>query len=145
MKGINWLLERGYHVHCKDLSSRRAAHYALSVKEWMDDPSHRKRQLGWAIVKSGDYARPVRRLAMRWRKRNGQKCHAMLISTLEPKEVMELLGEPPEKTEDAQAVLLAYAHLYDERGGAVEIEIKESKQGLGIAKRNKKAIADSRW
>jgi hypothetical protein len=28
--------------------------------------------------------------------------------------------------------------LYDERGGAIEIDIKESKQGLGITKRNKK-------
>ena len=139
MNGINWLLERGYHVHCKDFSSRRAAHYALSVKEWADDPSHRGRQLGWAIVKSGDYARPVRRLAVRWRKRNGQKCHAMLISTLEPEEVMELLGQPREQALDAQAVLLAYAQLYDERGGAIEIDIKESKQGLGIAKRNKKS------
>jgi hypothetical protein len=139
MNGINWLLERGYHVHCKDISSRRAAHYALSVKEWVDDPSHRGRQLGWAIVKSGDYARPVRRLAIRWRKRNGQKCHAMLISTLEPEEVMELLGQSPEKACEAQALLLAYARLYDERGGAIEIDIKESKQGLGIAKRNKKS------
>jgi hypothetical protein len=139
MNGINWLLARGYHVHCKDFSSRRAAHYALSVKEWVDDPSHRGRQLGWAIVKSGDYARPVRRLAVRWRKRNGQKCHAMLISTLEPEDVMELVGQPLEQASDAQAVLLAYAQLYDERGGAIEIDIKESKQGLGIAKRNKKS------
>jgi hypothetical protein len=139
MNGVNWLLERGYHVHCKDFSSRRAAHYALSVKEWVDDPSHRGRQLGWAIVKSGDYVRPVRRLAVRWRKRNGQKCHALLISTLESEEVMELLGQPREQASDAQAVLLAYAHLYDERGGAIEIDIKESKQGRGIAKRNKKS------
>ena len=139
MNGLNWLLERGYHVHCKDLSSRRAAHYALSVKEWVDDPAHRGRQLGWALVKKGDYARPVRRLAVRWRKRNGQKCHAMLISTLEPEEVMELLGQPLEKADDTQAVLLAYARLYDERGGAIEIDIKESKQGLGISKRNKKS------
>jgi Transposase DDE domain group 1 len=139
MNGINWLLERGYHVHCKDFSSRRAAHYALSVKEWVDDPSHRGRQLGWAIVKSGDYARPVKRLAVRWRKRNGQKCHALLISTLEPEEVMELLGEPLKQASEAHMVLLAYARLYDERGGAIEIDIKESKQGLGIAKRNKKS------
>jgi hypothetical protein len=29
MNGVNWLLRRGYHVHCKDFSSKRAAHYAL--------------------------------------------------------------------------------------------------------------------
>jgi hypothetical protein len=38
MNGINWLLRRGYHIHCKDFSSRRAAHFALSVGEWHDDP-----------------------------------------------------------------------------------------------------------
>jgi hypothetical protein len=65
----------------------------------------------------------------------------MLISTLEPEEVMELLGQPPEKADDAQEVLLAYTQLYDERGGAIEIEIKESKQGLGITRRRKKSYA----
>ncbi|MFL6332499.1 MAG: transposase [Pyrinomonadaceae bacterium] len=87
MNGINWLLRRGYHVHCKDFSGKRAAHYALSVREWVADPRHKGREVGWAIVKEGDYAR-----------------------------------------------------LYDERGGAVEIDIKESKQGLGITKRRKKSF-----
>lgn len=136
---INRLLERGYHVHCKDFSSRRAAHYALSVSEWHSDPKRAGRELGWAIVKGGDYARPVRRVAMRWRKRNGQKSHALLISTLEPEEVLRLLGQPPEQDQDPQALLSAYAELYDQRGGTVEIEIKESKQGVGVAKRNKKS------
>jgi hypothetical protein len=141
MNGINWLLKRGYHVHCKDISSKRAAHYALSVREWVSDPAHRGRELGWAIVKTGDYARPVRRLALRWCKRNGQRCHALLVTTLEPREVLRLPGEEPEKEADAQAVMLAYARLYDERGGGVEIDIKESKQGLGITKRRKKSYA----
>jgi hypothetical protein len=137
---INRLLERGYHVHCKDFSSRRAAHYALSVSEWHEDPKRPGRELGWAVVKGGDYARPVRRVAMRWRRRNGQKSHALLISTLEPGEVLRLLGKPPEQGRDPQALLSAYAELYDQRGGTVEIEIKESKQGVGVAKRNKKSL-----
>lgn len=40
MNGINWLLRRGYHVHCKGFSSKRAAHYALSVREWVGDARH---------------------------------------------------------------------------------------------------------
>lgn len=136
---INWLLKRGYHVHCKDLSSRRAANYSLGVREWVEDPRRRGRQLGWAVVKSGDYERPVRRLAIRWRKRNGQKYHALLISTLEPAQVMKLLEKPSEQVNDPVAVMTAYAQLYDERGGAIEIDIKESKQGLGITKRRKKS------
>jgi hypothetical protein len=33
---------------------------------------------------------------------------------------------------------LAYAHLYDKRGGTIEIEIREDKQGVGLTKRSKK-------
>jgi hypothetical protein len=141
MNGINWLLRRGYHVHCKDFSTRRAAHYALSVREWVADPRQKGRELGWAIVKEGDYARPVRRLALRWRKRNGQRCHALLISSLEPGDVLNLLGLAAGLVEDAGVVMGAYARLYDERGGGVEIDIKESKQGLGVTKRRKKSYA----
>src|SRR5262249_1586767 len=35
----------------------------------------------------------------------------------------------------------AYSALYDKRGGTVEVEIKESKQGIGINKRSKKRFA----
>lgn len=33
---------------------------------------------------------------------------------------------------------LAYAYLYDKRGGSIEIEIKEDKQRFGLTRRNKK-------
>lgn len=140
LKDVNWLLERGYQIHCKDYSTKRAAHWSLAVKEWMDDPRHRGRQLGWVEVVNKNYVRHVRQLAVRWRKPNGQRYHALLLSTLEPAEVMALLGRPLEQVNDAQQVLVAYMQLYEERGGAIEIEIKESKQGLGITKRNKKSF-----
>lgn len=145
MNGINWLLRRGYHVHCKDFSSRRAAHFALSVGEWHDDPRRAGRQLGWALVKEGDYAQPVRRLAIRWRRRNGQRCHALLISTLEAADVLRLVGRPLEQHADPQAVLAAYAELYDQRGGTVEIELKESKQGGGWRSGTRRVTQGSRW
>ncbi len=142
MDDVNWLLERGYHVHGKDISTKRAEHFALSVEQWHSDPRCQGRQIGWALVKPGQYARSdIRRIALRWRKKNGQRGTAMLLSTLEPADVFALLGKPAAQTEDRQAVLAAYGQLYDERGGAVEIEIKESKQGIGITKRNKKRFA----
>lgn len=140
LKDVNWLLERGYQLHSKDYSPKRAAHWSLAVEEWVDDPQHKGRQLGWVEVENESYVREVRRLAIRWRKPNGQRCHQMLLSTLEPAEVMALLGRTLEQTSDEQQVLTAYAQLYDERGGAIEIEIKESKQGLGMTKRNKKSF-----
>jgi hypothetical protein len=35
-------------------------------------------------------------------------------------------------------VLGAYTAFYDQRGGAMEIEIKEDKQGVGMTKKSKK-------
>lgn len=139
LKDVNYLLERGYQIHCKDYSTKRAAHWSLAVKQWVDDPRHRGRQLGWVEVTNQSYVRKVRQLAVRWRKPNGQRCHQMLLSTLEPEEVLALLGREKEEATDGQQVLMAYMQLYDERGGAIEIDIKESKQGLGITKRNKKS------
>ncbi len=78
---------------------------------------------------------------MRWRKRNGQICHHLLLSTLAPADVLQLMGQPTELITDTQTVAVAYAQLYDGRGGAVEIELKESKQGIGLTKRNKKRYA----
>ena len=82
---VNWLLGRGYHVHGKDISTKRAAHFALSFERWYSDPRQAGREIGWALVKSGQYAREnVRRIALRWRKKNGRRCTAMLLSTLVP-------------------------------------------------------------
>ena len=135
---VNWLLKRGYHIHSKDISLQRAAGIAPTVKEWFPDPRHPGRQVGWATCPSDGYEREVRRLIVRWHKRNGQACFSALLSTLSPREVFDLLGSKPGLLADPQAVALAYAYLYDKRGGAIEIEIKEDKQGFGLGKRNKK-------
>jgi hypothetical protein len=135
---VNWLLKRGYQIHSKDVSAERAAGIAPTVKEWYDDPLYPGRRVGWATCPSDGYEREVRRLVVRWRKRNGRECFAALLSTLTPRQVFGLLGESPKRLTDRRAVALAYAYLYDKRGGAIEIEIKEDKQGFGLAKRNKK-------
>ena len=136
--GVNWLLKRGYQVQCKDYSARRAAKLAKYVRGWVNDPRHPDRQLGWIAVDSVGYVKEVRRLIMKWRKKNGQVCYHTLLSTLGAEEVLALLGWPKELAANEEQMLVAYSQLYDARGGGVEIEIKESKQGIGIAKRNKK-------
>jgi len=67
--------------------------------------------------------------------------YACLLSTLEPAEVIRQLSLPVHTVENIDAVTLAYSALYDKRGGTVEVEIKESKQGIGIHKRSKKRFA----
>jgi hypothetical protein len=135
---VNWVLKRGYQLHGKDYSGTRAQHLAESVLEWFDDPDCPERQVGWVTTEADSYCRPVKRIAVRCRKNNGHWGVGVLISTLSSQEILKLTGEPIAKAADPRAVLLAYVHFYDLRGGGVETEIKEDKQGLGTSKRNKK-------
>jgi hypothetical protein len=135
---LNWALARGYQIHGKDYSGSRAKTLAESVKEWMMDPLDSSRQMGWVTAETDVYCRPVKRIAVRCQKKNGQWGVGVILSTLSPKDVLWLTGGYEQDGDDPKAVLLAYVNFYDQRGGGVEIEIKEDKQGLGTTKRNKK-------
>jgi hypothetical protein len=138
LEAINWLLSRDYQVIAKDYSGARAVKLAESVTSWVDDPRIEGRQVGWVEEPAGMYVRPVRRIAVRCRKKNGQWGVGVLISTLSAPEVLGLTKQPPTKLNDEASVLLAYVYFYDARGGGVETSFKDDKQGLGITKRNKK-------
>ena len=135
---INWVLGRGYQLHGKDYSGNRARRLADSVVEWFDDLYNSERQVGWVTTTADGYVRTFKRIAVRCRKKNGQWGFGVLLSTLSAQVVLALTGHPPSKISHPQAVLLAYVYFYDQRGGGVETEIKEDKQGLGTSKRNKK-------
>jgi Transposase DDE domain group 1 len=135
---VNWLLGNDYQLHCKDFSSARAKTLAATVTEWVSDPHTPRRELGWVNDPGDDYIRPVRRLALRWKKKNGQTCYGVIISTLEPRDVILLTKQPVDRVSDKRALMGAYGAFYDQRGGTVEIEIKEDKQGVGMTKRSKK-------
>jgi hypothetical protein len=138
---VNWLLGRGYQIHCKDYSGSRAHRLAQSVQHWIDDPKVQGRQVGWVRLPASDYVRPIRRLAVRCRKQNGQWGVGILISTLDPVEVLALTQPTVLPSTDPATVLLAYVWLYDQRGGGVETSFKGDKQGLGSTKRTKKRFA----
>ena len=135
---LNWVLARGYQVHAKDYSGVRANALAKTVTQWMTDPADSSREMGWVMSEDTPYCRPVKRIAVRCRKKNGQWAVGLIISTLSPQDVLHLVGGQNYEADDPKAVLLAYVNFYDLRGGGVEIEIKEDKQGLGTTKRNKK-------
>src|SRR5215213_4335810 len=69
---LNWLLSRDYQVLAKDYSGQRAVKLARSVERWVDDPRIAGRQVGWVTEPASAYSRPVRRIAVRCRKDNGQ-------------------------------------------------------------------------
>ena len=138
VEDINWALERSYQVHGKDYSGARATTLAESVGQWVADPLDGDRQMGWVTLETDLYCRPVKRIAVRCRKNNGQWGYGVILSTLAPTDVLRLTGGYEQDIRDPKAVLLAYVHFYDQRGGGVETEIKEDKQGLASTKRNKK-------
>ena len=138
MDDVNWLLSRGYQIHCKDYSSQRAHRLAASVEDWVDDPHVEGRQLGWVQLPACEYVRPVRRIAVRCRKANGQWGIGVLISSLVPSQVLALTQTRTGLDADAATVLLAYVYFYDQRGGGVETSFKGDHQGLGSTKRSKK-------
>ena len=54
----------------------------------------------------------------------------MIISTLEPVDVLTLTGLPPTAVTDDATVLLAYVSFYDARGGGVETAIKDEPDSM---------------
>jgi len=138
---VNGLLAQGYVVHGKEYSSRRAQALATSVTEWIEDPQVPSRQIGWVTTAPSEYVRPVRRIAVRCRKKNGQWGVGVVVSAVPPADVLHLTGQSPALVHDDHAVLRAYVYFYDQRGGGVETALKGDKQGLGLSARNKKRFA----
>jgi hypothetical protein len=135
---INWALGQGYQFHGKDYSAKRAKKLSESVTEWFSDPRNPGRQVGFVMAEAREYVRPVIRIAVRCRKNNNQWAVGVILSTLQPWDVVRLAQQPVDFIKYPHKVLLSYVYFYDQRSGGVEIEIKEDKQGLGISKRNKK-------
>jgi len=135
---VNWLLARGYLVHCKDYSGKQATHLAKSVHDWYVDPHLPERQFGWVTEATDAYVHPVKRIAVRCRKQDGEFAYGVLISALSAQHVLGLTGQPLSLLDDPATVLLAYVTFYDQRGGGVETSFKGDKQGLGMTKRSKK-------
>ncbi len=135
---VNWLLDRGYLVHCKDYSGQQAKRLAHRVQDWSVDPHQPEREFGWVTEAADAYVRPVKRIVVRCRQQDGTFAYGVLISALSAQQVLTLTGQPLCLLEDPAAVLLAYVTFYDQRGGGVETSFKGDKQGLGIGKRSKK-------
>ena len=89
---INWLLAGGYQTHGKDYSGVRAKTLAESVSQWITDPDDPSRQMGWVTLPTDLYCRPIQRIAVRCRKKNGQWGYGVILSTLSAQDVLLLTG-----------------------------------------------------
>jgi hypothetical protein len=78
------------------------------------------RQIGWVTTPPTQYIRPVRRIAVRCRKQNGQWGVGVLISTIDPEHILMVTNLSPFEWVHFEVELLAYVYFYDQRGGGVE-------------------------
>lgn len=138
LEDINNLLQKGYQVLAKDYSGKKAHKLCQSVESWHPDPKIKGREVGFIEEEPLEYIRPVRRIGVRCRKKDGTWSYAVLICTLPAQEACTLVHIPFTQAKINQ--LLAYTYLYDARGGSIEIIIKDDKQGLSMTKRNKRSF-----
>jgi hypothetical protein len=138
---VNWLLARDYIVLAKDYSSTRSAVLARSVKHWYVDPKLPEREVGWVLDEPSDYVREVQRIAVRCRKANGQWSYGVLIAPTDITPLWQALHSDRPLPLDPLDQMVAVVYAYDARGGGVEASFRADKQGLGLAKRNKKRFA----
>ena len=141
---IDWLLERGYQLLVKAKMPVRAEDLAETVEVWYADPQQDGREVGWVRVGEPQYAKPVRLLALRSRDAHGLWAYGILVATIEPGQARRLAGALPTGLSASRRDALSYARAYDKRAGAIEIENKQDKSGLGITKRQKRRLAAAR-
>jgi hypothetical protein len=142
----NWLLFRGYPVLATDYATKRAAHLAEQVTDWITDPHDSERQIGRVPVPADDYhagpyQRSIPRVAVRCRLANAPWGVGGVICTLPPAEALRWAGHDPALAADPHASALAYVTRDDQRGGGVETTFQEDTQGRGITTRSTKRFA----
>ena len=137
---IDWLLERGYQVHIKMFSWKRAARLARSVEVWHPSSGHPHRQVG-LVGRAYPFARPTIQVAVRSAKAKGGWSYHVIVSSLAPEQVIALSGRPPEAAWEAEPIIQAYADVYDDRSGPMEHSFGEDHQGLPLCKRYRRAFA----
>ena len=135
---FNWLLEQGYEILGKVCSTQQARLLAATVQQWVSDPGCPEREMGWVTQEAVAFVKPVRRVAVRCKKSNGEWAIGVLVCSLPFAAILHLAAEPVLEETNDHAVLYSLVTLYDQRGGGIETSFGGDKQGLGITKRNKK-------
>ncbi len=138
-KHINWALGRGYEILTKVKNWQRVRKLTESIEEWHDDPKVADRQFAWVPEPHG-YVRATRQLAVRRKDKTGDWRVRVLVTSLDNTTLLWLARQPFRKEPRPIDSMCALAYAYDLRGGGVETSIKDSKQGLGITKRNKRSF-----
>jgi len=139
---INWALRRGYFWMSKVKNWQRTSKLVAPITAWQSLPELPGHEAAWVPVPH-PYATPMRQLAVRWPKLKGGWRYCVLVFNLTDDMLFELV-ERKGAIDTEQELLSAIVKAYNLRSGGVETSFKNSKQGLGLAKRNKKSFQAQR-
>ena len=140
---INWAVCRGYFWMSKVKNWQRTSKLVAPIINWhtiTELPGH---EVAW-VPEPHEYEKPMRQLAMRWPKPKGGWHYCVLVFNLTDDMFFELAGRTPSNTPTEQEFLATILKAYNLRSGGVETSFKNSKQGLGLSKRNKKSFQAQR-
>ena len=111
-----------------------------SVSNWQALSQLSDHEWGW-VGEPHEYVRPMQQLAIRWpNKKKGGWFYCVLVFNLTIELIFELAHSPMPQTYTELNLISAIMDAYDLRGGGVETSYKNSKQGIGLHKRNKKSF-----
>ena len=134
---INWLLEQGLCILIKVHNWKRAKKLSGFVECWIPDPKVPNRELGWC-TQPHSYVKDTKQIVLRNQDKNGKWHYRGLVTNIPDEVLFYLARKPFRKDFTQQELMIAIAHAYDLRGGAVETSVRNSKQGLSISRRNKR-------
>ncbi|SRR6266545_737259 len=138
-RNINWALLRGYFWMSKVKNWQRTNRLITPITNWQSIPELSRHEVAW-VPAPHEYERPIRQLAVRWPKPKGGWHYCVLVFNLSNEMIFELAGRTLSSTATQQELLSAIMKAYNLRSGGVETSFKNSKQGLGLSKRNKKSF-----
>ena len=134
---LNQLMRAGYRVVAKAHNWQRCRKLAQTVTTWHPDPTRPEREVA-LVPDPHPYVRDTVQVVIRQRKRSGQWRYALLISDLPTETLCWLARRPVRNQPTSDEHMWALLGAYDKRSGGIETNFKESKQGLGLNKRNKR-------
>ncbi|HSH02534.1 MAG TPA: transposase, partial [Anaerolineae bacterium] len=136
---INWLLQEKYLFLVKVTHWKQVAKLVKPIEHWYSDPQDSRREAAW-VPTPFSYEHPTRQLAVRCQGKNGQWHTTILVFNMDDEQLLWLSQQGKRSFINPDNPIWHAVYAYDLRGGGIETSIKESKQGLGITKRNKKSF-----
>jgi hypothetical protein len=136
---INWSLLRGYFWMSKVKNWQRTNKLVMPITDWQNIPELAGHEVAW-VPKPCAYAHPMRQLAVRWPKPKGGWHYCVLVFNLSDEMIFALARQTRSDISTDQELYSAILKAYNLRSGGVETSFKNSKQGLGLNKRNKKSF-----